>query len=180
MYTLIFWQGEIYEGQVDLLVLIPEYLEIIGSIYATDALAPCVPGHLPSWFSVYEIDVPFSSMSTYFIYLPSLRWRHNGRDCVSNHQPHDWLLNRLFRHRSKKTSKLRVTGLCAVNSPGTGEFPAQRASYAENVSIWWRHHVKLCETMIYIYIIYIYSAEEWLRMIYTGVGPLQFKCQSDP
>ena len=25
---------------------------------------------------------------------------------------------------------------------GTGEFPAQRASYAENVSIWWRHHVK--------------------------------------
>ena len=23
---------------------------------------------------------------------------------------------------------------------GTGEFPAQRASNAENVSIWWRHH----------------------------------------
>ena len=23
---------------------------------------------------------------------------------------------------------------------GTGEFPAQRASYAENASIWWRHH----------------------------------------
>ena len=37
-------------------------------------------------------------------------------------------------------SKLRVTGLCAGNSPGTGEFPAQMASYAENVSIWWRHH----------------------------------------
>ena len=42
--------------------------------------------------------------------------------------------------RSKKTSKLRVTGLCAGNSPGTGEFPAQMASYAKNVSIWWRHH----------------------------------------
>ena len=27
------------------------------------------------------------------------------------------------------------------NSPGTGEFPAQMASYAENVSIWWRHYV---------------------------------------
>ena len=26
------------------------------------------------------------------------------------------------------------------NSPGTGEFPAQMASNAENVSIWWRHH----------------------------------------
>ena len=70
----------------------------------------------------------------------TLQWRHNGCDSVSNHQPHDCLLNRLFRHRSKKTSKLRVTGLCAGNSTGTGEFPAQMASNAENVSIWWRHH----------------------------------------
>ena len=69
-----------------------------------------------------------------------LRWRHNKRDSVSNHQPHDCLLNRLFRRRSKKSSKLRVTGLCVGNSPGTGEFPAQMASYAENLSIWWRHH----------------------------------------
>ena len=76
-------------------------------------------------------------------YCPShftLRWRHNGRDSVSNHQPHHCLLNRLFRRRSKKTSKRRVTGLCAWNSPGTGEFPAQKASNAENVSIGWRHH----------------------------------------
>ena len=70
-----------------------------------------------------------------------LQCRHNGRDSVSNHQPHDYLLNRLFRRRSKKTPKLRVTGLCAGNSPGTGEFPAQMASYSENVSIWWRHHL---------------------------------------
>ena len=41
----------------------------------------------------------------------------------------------------KKTSKLHVTGLCAENSPGTGEFPAQMASNAEYVSIWWRDHV---------------------------------------
>ena len=54
---------------------------------------------------------------------------------VSNHQPHHCLLNRLFRRRSKKTSKLRVTGLCVGNSPQTGEFPAQMASDAENVSI---------------------------------------------
>ena len=53
----------------------------------------------------------------------SLLWRHNGRDCVSNHQPHECLLNRLFRRRSKKTSKLRVTGLCAGNSPGTVNSP---------------------------------------------------------
>ena len=66
----------------------------------------------------------------------SLQWRHNGRDGVSNYQPHDCLLNHLFRRRSKKISKLRVTGLCAGNSPVTGEFPATRASNAENVSIW--------------------------------------------
>ena len=70
----------------------------------------------------------------------TLRWRYNERAGVSNHQPHDCLLNRLFRPRSKKTSKLRVTGLCAGNSPGTGEFPAQMTNNAENVSIWWRHH----------------------------------------
>ena len=40
----------------------------------------------------------------------------------------------------KNPSKLRVTGLCAGYSPGTGEFPAHMASHAENVSIWWRHH----------------------------------------
>ena len=72
--------------------------------------------------------------------IVTLLWRHNGRGSVSNHQPHDCLLNRLFRRGSKKTSKLRVTGLCAGNSPGTGEFPAQMASNAENISIWWRHH----------------------------------------
>ena len=70
----------------------------------------------------------------------TLHWRHNGRECVSNHQPYDCLFNRLFRRRSKKTSKLGVTGLCEGNSPGTGEFPTQMASNAQNVSIWWRHH----------------------------------------
>ena len=69
-----------------------------------------------------------------------LQWSHGGRNGVSNHQPHDSLLNRFFRRRSKKTSKLHVTGLCAGNSPVTGEFPAQMASSAENVFIWWRHH----------------------------------------
>ena len=72
--------------------------------------------------------------------IVSLQWRHTGHGGVSNHQPHHCLLNRLFGCRSKKTSKLRVTGLCAGTSPGTGEFPAQMASNAENVSIWWRNH----------------------------------------
>ena len=54
------------------------------------------------------------------IYFSSLLWRHNGRDGASNHELHHCLLNRLS---FKKTSKLRVTGLCGgvhrwpVNSP---------------------------------------------------------------
>ena len=69
-----------------------------------------------------------------------LQWRHNGRDGVTNHQPYRSLLNRLYRRRSKKTSKLRVAGPCVMNSPVTSEFPVQMASNADNVSIWWRHH----------------------------------------
>ena len=42
----------------------------------------------------------------------TLQWRHNGRDGVSNHQPRDCLLSRFIRRTSKKTSRLRVTGLC--------------------------------------------------------------------
>ena len=68
-------------------------------------------------------------------WVSSLLWRHNGRHSVSNHQPHDCLFNRLIRRRSKKTPVLCVTGLCAGNSPGTGEFLAQMASNAQNVSI---------------------------------------------
>ena len=69
----------------------------------------------------------------------ALEWPDNEHDGVSNHRRLDYLLNRLFMPGSKKTSKLHVTDLCAGNSPVTGEFPTQRASNAENVSIWWRH-----------------------------------------
>ena len=61
----------------------------------------------------------------------TLQWRHNERGSVSNHQRLHCLLNCRFRHRSKKTSKLRVTGLCVGNSPVTGGFPAPKASNAE-------------------------------------------------
>ena len=97
--------------------------------------------NLGSFMSIgYDWTQPVQHWCLFFM---SLRWRHKGHDSVSNHQPHDCLLSRLFRRRSKKISKLRVTGLCAGNSPGTGQFPAQEASNAENVSIWWRHHVNV-------------------------------------
>ena len=99
-----------------------------------------------------------------------LQWRHNGRDGVSNHQPHHCLLNCLFRSRSKKTSKLRVTGLCAGNSPVTGEFPAQMASNTENVSIWWRHHgrwwyVRMMGHLVMVLVLFaILAFHLWLMM----------------
>ena len=87
------------------------------------------------WRHVFEIIGKLISKSSL-----TLLWRHNEHGGVSNHQPHDCLFKRLFRCRSNKTSKLCVTGLCVGNSPGTGDFPAQMASNAENVSIEWRHH----------------------------------------
>ena len=66
-----------------------------------------------------------------------LQWRHNEHKGVSIHR----VSNVYSTVCSGATSKLRVTGLCEGNSPVTSEFPAQRTSNAENVSIWWRHHV---------------------------------------
>ena len=67
---------------------------------------------------------PTAARITGSLFGTTLQWRHNEPDGVSNHRRLDYLLNRLFRRRSKKTSKLRVTGLCEGNSAVTGEFPA--------------------------------------------------------
>ena len=83
----------------------------------------------------------------------TLLWRHNGCDGVSKHQPHDYLLNRLFRRRSNKTSKSALLTLCEGDSRVT----AQRASNAENVSIWRRHHVLKYTTYTRTFIIGIWS-----------------------
>ena len=92
------------------------------------------------YHSCVYVIMQFVFCDLWLYVVVTLQWRHNGYDSVSNHQPHDCLLNRLFRRRSTKTPKLRVTGFCEGNSSVTGEFPAQMASNAENVSIWWRHH----------------------------------------
>ena len=89
------------------------------------------------------------------------------------------LLNRLFRHRSKKTSKLRVTGLCAGNSPEAGEFPAQMASNAEmfpfedvimdcfNIQMSYQcmnshYKDKMVTWPFYLYIVNVYTWEDGL------------------
>ena len=105
----------------------------------------------------YEYNSSTSYQGHDIMATNSLQWRHNGCDIVSHHQPHECLLNRLFRRRSGKASTLRVTGLCAGNqSPVTGEFPAQMASNAGNVFIRWRHHIMLfrrkwCNSFIYLF-----------------------------
>ena len=61
--------------------------------------------------------------------------RHIEPHGVSNHRGHDCSPNRLFRRRSNEISKLRVTGLCEGNSSVTREFPVQKDSNAEKISI---------------------------------------------
>ena len=56
-----------------------------------------------------------------YVWAGALKWHHNGHNGVSNHKHHNCLLNRLFRHRSKKASKRK------------------------NFSIWWRHHVHVSQ-----------------------------------
>ena len=81
-----------------------------------------------------------------FLFMPSalnevqLQWRHNEHGSVSNHRRIGCLFKLLFSCRPKKISKLRATGLCVRNPPVTVGFPSQRASNAENVSIWWSVH----------------------------------------
>ena len=86
--------------------------------------------------------IPRIGWDDFFWQFFSLQWRRNETDGVSNYQSHDCLLNRLFRRRSKKTSKLRVTGLYERNSPMTGEFPhkgpvTRKMFPFDDVIMWW-------------------------------------------
>ena len=53
-----------------------------------------------------------------------LQWRHNGRDGISNHQPRDCLLNRLFLKKKHQSSAslafVRGIHRWPVNSPQKG------------------------------------------------------------
>ena len=74
------------------------------------------------WVHLSQWILSIGTMASWSHPVPkSLQWRHNERNSVSNHQPHDCLRNRSFGRRSNKTSKLRVTGPWIhrgpVNSP---------------------------------------------------------------
>ena len=109
----------------------------------------------PFWRIFFILNKKLFQMTTFSAAsdksIKTLQWRHNGPDGVSNHRRYDCLVNCLVRRRSKKTSKLRVTGLCTGNSPATGEFPVQKTSNAENGSIWWHHYDdNISETVVVI------------------------------
>ena len=133
------------QGPVPLIQIILSVPKALHSLYCLDRprRKGSAPGLLP--------DVPYCCASRTQNISGNLQRRcidhdvlilhYRGRDGVSNHQHHDCLLNHSSSRWSKKTSKFRATSLCAGNSPMNGAFPAQRARNAENVSIWWRHHV---------------------------------------
>ena len=78
---------------------------------------------LPTAFSCQDVFVISKSIDMGWEPRHPLHWRHNDHDRFSNYQPRGCLLNCLFRRKSKKTSKLRVTGLCVGNSPGPVNSP---------------------------------------------------------
>ena len=85
-------------------------------------------------FKGYIFKIAAISPRCQWVNTQPLQWRQNERDDASNHQRIDCLHNRLFRRRSKKTSKLRVTGLPLwgepVNSPHKG--PVTRKMFPFN------------------------------------------------
>ena len=100
-------------------------------------------------------------------YGASLQWRYNGRNDVSNHQPHPCLRNRSWAQIKENTKAPRHWPLCG-NSSVTGEFPTQKASNAENVSIWWRHHVLARHPFAQIM-----HATSWHGHTFRITGPFQ-------
>ena len=78
------------------------------------------------WTSPNAIRLPASTVIT-TNFDKSLQWRHNEHDSVSNHQPHNCLLNRLFRRRSKSLAFVRGIHWWLVNSPN--KWPVMRKMF---------------------------------------------------
>ena len=98
----------------------------------------------------------------------ALQWRHNERDGATNPRRLDCLLNR-FGHINQNIEAPHHWPLWG-NLPVTCEFPAQRASNAENVSIWRRHHVviiiKICYILLLTFTGYVLLSNVCLSMFH--------------
>ena len=105
------------------------------------------------------------------MHTTTLQWRHNEHNGISNHQHLDCLLNHLFCHRSKKTSKVHITGLCEGYPLVTGGFPSQKASNMENIFIWWHHH----EGFVWFWLQFQIVRFMWLISPYSSVTCVSMK-----
>ena len=112
--------------------------------------------------------------------METLQWRHDEHDVISNPQPHDCLLNRLFRQRSKKTSKLRISGFVwgihqwPVNSPHKGPvtrkmLPFDDINMPNVVRNNWRWEIHFKWSCIYICIYHLHPymkhAKVWCKRL---------------
>ena len=110
--------------------------------------------------------------------LPS-QWRHNG-DGVSNHRRIDCILNRLLRRRSKKISKLRVTGLCdgirrgAVNSHRKGPVTRKVFPFDHIIMQTRKRLVQRRGKQTHIRLVYVSNRKSFNCSILLVVGPHPF------
>ena len=94
-------------------------------------LADSVKQRWTEWNGQCFVTFPHSFRR--FFRRKGLQWRHNKCDGVSNHRRLDCLLNRLFRRRSKKSSKLLVKPLS--HQGGVLTATARRARKTQNAEV---------------------------------------------
>ena len=111
----------------------------LGIVYVVYSSTPFTICHDSPWVSPSLDNASFKWLFRDREFL-ALRWRHNGHDGVSNHQPHHCLLNRLFGCRSKKNQSSASLAFVRGIHRGPVNSPHKWPVSAENVSIWWRHH----------------------------------------
>ena len=111
----------------------------------------------------YFDDIKWHKLIYYWITLGcvSLQWRDKGCDSVPNHQPRDCLLNRLFSRRSKKTSKLHVTGLCPGPVKSPHKWPVTRKMFPFDGVIMYSYH-----GIVWIYTVDIDAGTRYNHGIY--------------
>ena len=123
---------------------------------------------VPMWNTPTE-DPRFTHIIKVCFIGVTLQWRDNEHDSVSNHGRLDCLLSSVFRRRSKKTSKLRVIGLCEGNPLIKGQWH----------SIRWRHHGAVMHYSLWQWINpEWYTANESHGYEYTQTGQNKSECTS--
>ena len=91
----------------------------------------CPPGVLRSW-AVMVLTIWYTLIHYSDVIMGAMAYQITSLTIVY------WTIYSGADRRKHQSSA--VLALSAGNSPVTGEFPTQRASNAESVSIWWRHH----------------------------------------